>query len=400
MHPNKIKALAAAYFNETAAIRKHLHRHPELSFQEEATAAFVSAKLDAYGIRHRKNIAGHGVVAYIEGKNPGKACLALRADLDALPIQETATHDYASANAGVMHACGHDAHTAMLLTAGRILHEIRHDFRGSITLIFQPAEEVLPGGALGVIDSGVLQQPRAAAILGQHVLPSLESGKIGLRSGPFMASGDEINIRVKGRGGHAAMPEAIHDTVLIASQIVVSLQQLVSRMAPPSVPSVLSFGRLIADGLHNIIPDEVLIQGTFRTFDETWREKAKGHIRQIAEHTAAAAGAAAEVNIDQGYPFLENDAGMSQIAFEAARQFVGPENVMELDMRMTTEDFAHYAQIMPACFYRLGSGNKEKGIQAGLHTSDFDIDESSLQTGSGMMAWMALQQLNDLCNKA
>lgn len=400
MHANKIKALAAAYFRETVDMRRHIHRHPELSFQEEATAAFVSAKLDAYGIKHRKNVAGHGLVAHIKGKEPHKACLALRADMDALPIQEKAAHDYVSENAGVMHACGHDAHTAMLLTAARILHESRDVFQGTFTIIFQPAEEVLPGGALGIIDAGVLQQPAAGAILGQHVLPSLESGKIGLRAGPFMASGDEINIRVRGKGGHAAMPEMINDTVLIASQIVVSLQQVVSRMAPPAVPTVLSFGRLKADGLHNIIPDEVLIQGTFRTFDEKWREKAKVHIKQIAEHTAAAAGAKTEVVIDRGYPFLENDAKMTQIAIEAARQFVGPENLIELEARMTTEDFAHYAQIMPACFYRLGTGNKEKGIQAGLHTPHFDIDESSLKTGSGLLAWTALQQLDHLIKKS
>jgi amidohydrolase len=396
MLSNKIKELAARYYQETVSLRQQLHQHPELSFQEKDTASAVSVKLSEYGIEHTTGVSGHGIVAHIRGRLPDTACLALRAELDALPIQETNTHNYCSQIQGVMHACGHDAHMAMLLTAGRILNDLNQHFEGTIKLIFQPAEEVLPGGALGIIESGALLNPDAKAMIAQHVLPTLESGKIGFRPGAFMASGDEINIRVKGRGGHAAMPDQINDTVLVAAQIIVNLQQIVSRLAPPSIPTVLSFGRVQANGLHNIIPDEVLIQGTFRTFDEKWRSKAKEHIINIATHTAAASGAKAEVLIDHGYPFLVNDIALTQIAAEAARVYAGPENVVELEQRMTTEDFAHYAQHMPSCFYRLGTGNTNKGISAGLHSSNFDIDESSLELGSGLMAWIALEQLRQL----
>jgi amidohydrolase len=396
MLSNKIKELAARYYQETLSIRQHLHRNPELSFQEKATASAVSAKLKAYSIEHTTNISGHGIVAHICGRSPEAACLALRAELDALPIQETNTHNYCSQNPGVMHACGHDAHMAMLLTAGRILNDLKQHFKGTIKLVFQPAEEVLPGGALGIIESGALLNPDAKAIFAQHVLPTLESGKIGFRAGAFMASGDEINIKIKGKGGHAAMPDQINDTVLVAAQIIVNLQQIVSRLAPPSIPTVLSFGRVQANGLHNIIPDEVLIQGTFRTFDEKWRAQAKENIIRIATHTAAASGTEAEVLIDQGYPFLVNHAALTQTAADAARAYAGPENVVELAQRMTTEDFAHYAQLMPSCFYRLGTGNVGKGITAGLHNPGFDIDENSLELGSGLMAWIALEQLRQL----
>lgn len=396
MQAGKIKELAARYFRDTVDIRRHLHRHPELSFQEKETAKFISKMLKDYGISHEVDIAGHGIVAIIEGQNSDGPCMALRADMDALPIQEKATHDYASCKAGVMHACGHDAHTAMLLTAGRIIFEMRQHFSGIIKLIFQPAEEMLPGGALGMIDAGVLEKPKVSAIIGQHVHPSLEAGMIGFKAGPFMASGDEINIKVKGKGGHAAMPEAIDDTVLIASQIVIGLQQIVSRHAPPSIPTVLSFGRLIANGFHNIIPDEVIIQGTLRTFNEAWRQKAKDHIIQIAQNTAAASGAIAEVQIDHGYPFLVNNDKLTSIAMEAAITYLGSENVVQLEQRMTTEDFGHYSHRIPACFYRLGTGNTRNNITSGLHTPTFDIDETSLETGSGLMAYMALQQLNKI----
>ena len=392
MH-RKVQELAASFFVETVAIRRHLHQHPELSFQEKETAAFISAKLKEYGISHQTGIAGHGIVALIEGKNPGKRCIALRADMDALPIREQSSQPYCSRNEGVMHACGHDAHSAILLSAGRILKEIKNDFEGTIKLIFQPAEEKLPGGAKAMIDAGVLQNPEVNAIIGLHVLPSMESGSLGFRAGPFMASGDEVNITVKGKGGHAAMPDLITDTVLIASQIIVNLQQVVSRMAPPSTPTVLSFGRLIAEGSYNIIPAEVTIQGTFRTFDENWREKARNQIALIAQHTAIAAGATAEVFIEKGYPVLLNNDKITAQAQTAVIEFFGKEAVTDLPQRMTTEDFGWYSHEIPACFFRLGTANNAKGINSALHTSTFDIDESSLETGVASMAWIALKLL-------
>jgi amidohydrolase len=396
MVQSHIKELAARFFHETVFYRQHIHRHPELSFMESETAAFVSSKLKEFGIPHKKDIGGHGIIALIEGRNPSDKCTALRADLDALPIQEISTKSYCSVNEGVMHACGHDVHTAMLLSAGRILHEMRQHFNGTVKLIFQPAEEKLPGGAVEIIRAGGLENPRPDQIIGQHVLPTLESGKVGFRSGAFMASGDEINIRVIGKGGHAAMPEKINDTVLIASQIVVNLQQVVSRISSPLIPTVLSFGKFIANGAHNVIPSEVLIQGTFRTFDEIWRSKAKEHIIRIAQQTAIAGGAKAEVVIEQGYPFLWNDAETTRVARQAAIEYLGKENVVDLDQRMTTEDFAWYSQQLPACFYRIGTYNSAQKVNGDLHTSTFDIDESMLETGTGLMAWIALKQLSNL----
>ncbi|MDP3462527.1 MAG: M20 family metallopeptidase [Bacteroidales bacterium] len=389
----QIKELSARYFSDTVTLRRYLHQHPELSFHEANTAALVSRKLQEYGIPHQKDVSGHGLVALIEGRNPQEQCVGLRADLDALPIDEQASHSYISLNKGVMHACGHDAHTAMLLSAGRILNDLKKHFTGSVKLLFQPAEEKLPGGALGMIEAGVLHNPDVLALTGQHVLPTLDAGKVGFRTGAFMASTDEITILIRGKGGHAAMPDQINDTVLIASQVVVALQQIVSRMAPPLVPTVLSFGRMIANGAYNIIPDEVLIQGTFRTFDESWRAKAKEHIRQIATHTAAAAGANAVVEIQDGYPVLINDKKVTLAAIEAAKAYLGEENVILIDQRMTAEDFAWYTHAVPSCFYRIGTANASKGISSGLHTPQFDIDEAMLEHGSGLMAWIAISQL-------
>ncbi len=388
-----IKELAARFYHETVFVRQHLHRHPELSFQESDTASFVASKLKEYGIPFKKDIGGHGIIALIEGNNPTEHCTALRADLDALPIQESSNESYCSVNEGIMHACGHDAHTAMMLTAGRILFELRHHFDGTVKLIFQPAEEKLPGGALEIIRAGGLENPKPKQIIGQHVLPTLESGKVGFRTGAFMASSDEINIRVTGKGGHAAMPDKFTDTVLIASQIVVNLQQIVSRFASPLMPTVLSFGKIIANGAHNVIPSEVLIQGTFRTFNEEWRAKAKEHITRIAQQTALAGGGNAEVHIEHGYPFLWNDEFTTKTAQKSAIEYLGKENVVELDQRMTAEDFAWYSHQLPACFYRIGTRNESLKITSDLHTSTFDIDESVLESGSGLMAWIALSNL-------
>ena len=393
---DKIKQLSQDFFDETIANRRHIHRHPELSFEEEKTAAFISKKLTEYAIPHHANIGGHGLIGLIGKANKNGKCIALRADFDALPIQETNTHEFVSLHAGVMHACGHDAHTSMLLTAARILKQLENQFEGQIKLVFQPAEEKLPGGALGIIKDGGLKNPDAQRIVGQHVFPGLEAGYVGFREGAYMASADEITIRVKGKGGHGAMPDQINDSVLAAAQLIVNLQQIVSRLAPPIVPSVLSFGKVIAEGAFNIIPDEVFIQGTFRTFDEVWRAAAKKHIHRIAQATAQAFDLNIEVFIEDGYPFVMNDSETTKIAKQAAIEYLGEEKVVDLEQRMTAEDFAYYSQLMPASFYRIGTANASKGIVSNLHTSTFDIDEQSLLFGPGLMAWIAVKQLKKL----
>ncbi|MDY0085648.1 MAG: M20 family metallopeptidase [Bacteroidales bacterium] len=396
MLKEKIQKLSLDFYQETVANRRHIHQNPELSFQEKNTARFISQKLSEYGIAHQTDVGGNGIVGLIGKASASDKCIALRADMDALPIQETNTHDFVSKIPGVMHACGHDAHTSMLLTAARILKQIEMHLEGQIKLIFQPAEEKLPGGALGMIKAGVLKNPEVKRIVGQHVFPGLEAGLVGFRTGAYMASADEITIRIKGTGGHAAMPDQINDTVLTAAHLIVNLQQVISRFAPPVVPSVLSFGKVIAQGAFNIIPDEVLIQGTFRTFDEAWRKKAKNHIRTITENTVDAAGMKAEILIEDGYPFLMNEVQTSLIAKQAAIAYLGVEKVIDLDQRMTAEDFAWYSQQIPATFYRIGTANKAKGINSNLHTSTFDIDEESLLAGPGLMAWIAVEQLKNL----
>ncbi|HOI31912.1 MAG: amidohydrolase [Bacteroidales bacterium] len=396
MLKEKIHHLSLGFYQETVANRRHIHQNPELSFQEKNTARYISQKLTEYGIAHQTNIGGNGIVGLIGKASASGKCIALRADMDALPIQETNSHDFISKNPGIMHACGHDAHTSMLLTAARILKQIEEHLEGQIKLIFQPAEEKLPGGAVGMIDAGVLKNPEVQRIVGQHVFPGLEAGLVGFRTGAYMASADEITIRIKGKGGHAAMPDQINDTVLTAAHLIVNLQQVTSRFAPPVVPSVLSFGKLIAEGAFNIIPDEVLIQGTFRTFDENWRAKAKKLIRTIATNTVDAVGMKADVFIEDGYPFLMNEAQTTLIAKEAAITYLGADKVVDLDQRMTAEDFAWYSQYIPATFYRIGTANKAKGINSNLHTSTFDIDEESLLAGPGLMAWIAVEQLKNL----
>lgn len=381
---------------ELIKTRRHLHANPELSFKEFKTAAYISDLLKKWGIPHETGVGGNGIVGIIRGKNPDSKVIALRADMDALPIIEQNKVEYKSMNNGVMHACGHDVHTTCLLGAAKILNQLKNEFEGSIKLIFQHAEEKLPGGAIQMIEAGVLKNPIPKAIIGQHVFPDLEVGKVGFRGGMYMASSDEINLYVRGKGGHAAMPEKHSDTVLAASQIIVALQQVVSRKASPQMPTVLSFGKIVADGAYNVIPDEVSIFGTFRTFDEEWRAEAHRNITLIAQSVAVAYGCECEVVIEKGYPFLVNDENVTRTATEAAIEFLGQENVIELNMRMTAEDFASYSQLVPACFYRLGTANAAKGINSALHTPTFDVDEKSIETGTGLMVWVALKQLQNL----
>ena len=389
-----IQSLAEDLFEKTRETRRYLHSHPELSYQEKETSAYIASRLKEIGIPHQTGVGGHGVVGLIEGgKGPGRI-LALRADMDALPIEETATHAYCSERPGVMHACGHDVHTAILLSVSELLWKIRDDFAGTVKLIFQPAEEKMPGGASLMIADGVLQNPAPEAILGEHVHPELDAGMVGFRPGMFMASADELYLSVRGKGGHAAMPHTLVDTVYIASQIINGMQQLVSRRANPIIPTVLSFGKIWSEGgATNVIPDEVRIEGTLRTMDKAWREEAHALLHELCRDIAKAFGGSCELKIVKGYPPLVNDEELTRFCMEQSKRFLGEDKVVELPMRMGAEDFAYYAQELPACFYRLGTGGPEGRFRSPLHTSTFDINEQSLLTGVGLMAWLGFCEL-------
>jgi amidohydrolase len=390
---SKIKALSEHYFQEILEIRHHIHANPELSFEEFNTADFIQNKLAEFGISNVQRIAKTGITFCLEGREKGKT-IALRADIDALPIKEANQVDYKSKNEGVMHACGHDVHTSNLLGVAKILLELKGEFSGTVKFIFQPGEEKSPGGASILIKEGVLKNPEPEKILGQHVMPLIPEGKVGFRKGKYMASADEIYLTVKGKGGHAAMPENFIDPIVISCQIIIALQQVVSRMANPKIPSVLSFGKIAGGNVNNVIPDEVTIDGTFRTFDEKWRKEALQKIEDISTGIAASMGATCEVHIAGGYPFLVNDEEYTQKNIDAAIAYMGEENVEELDLWMAAEDFAFYTHEVPGCFYRLGTRNESKGITSGVHTPTFDIDENALKTGMGLMAYLAITELN------
>ena len=375
-----IKERAKLYKEEVIEIRRHLHQNPELSFQEFNTSKFVCDKLDEYGIEYEKGIVKTGIVGLIKGTNPASKTIALRADLDALPILEENNVSYKSVNEGVMHACGHDVHTSSLLGVAKILNEVRDQFNGTVKLIFQPGEEKLPGGASLMIAEGVLENPAPASIIGQHVYPQLDAGKVGFRSGMYMASCDELYVTIKGKGGHAALPHQNIDPILISSHIIIALQQLISRIIPPTIPAVLSFGKISGNGATNIIPDRVELEGTFRIMNEEWRAVAHQKMIKMAESIGESMGGECIFRLEKGYPFLVNDDNVTGQAKAAAIEFLGSENVIDLDLRMTAEDFAYYSQLKPACFYRLGIKNKADNITPGLHTSTFNIDESAIET--------------------
>jgi len=392
----KIKDLAHLYFEEVVNIRRHLHQHPELSYEEVETGQFIAKKLKAYGVEHEHGCAENGVVALIKGKNPSKKIIALRADIDALPITEANDVPYKSKNEGIMHACGHDVHTSSLLGVAKILMELKNDFEGTIKLIFQPAEEKLPGGASIMIKEGVLENPKPISILGQHVHPPLEAGKIGLKGGMYMASADELSMTVTGKGGHGALPHESVDPIVITSHIIVALQQIVSRNANPTTPTVLTFGKINSDGgATNIIPNSVKVIGTFRTMNEEWRVDAHQRMKKMATSIAEGMGGVCNFEIAKGYPFLVNNEELTEKTRMAAVEYLGKENVVELPIRMTAEDFSYYSQEMPACFYRLGTGNKAKGITSPVHTNTFDIDESALELSIGLMTWLAIRELQE-----
>lgn len=384
---------AAFIESDIIAFRRDLHAHPELSGMEHRTSARVQEELHKLGIEFRAGIAGTGVVAWIDGK-PGGPCIGLRADMDALPIHELNDIDYRSSHPGIMHACGHDVHSACLLGAATLLKRTAEHWSGRVLLIFQPSEEKFPSGAKAMIDEGILDEFMPACIIAQHVTPELEFGKIGFRKGMFMASADEIYLTIKGKGGHASQPQNVIDPILTSAHILVALQQLVSRKANPNTPSVLSFGDIQGNGATNIIPDEVRLKGTLRTFDEKWRAEAHDWIRKTSTGIASSMGAQCEVYIPEGNPFVYNHERLTDILMEVSADSLGSDKTVEMPLRMGSEDFAYFSHKIPSSFYRLGTGNPERGITHGIHTPHFNVDERAIRLGMEFMANAAIELLN------
>ena len=389
-----IRQKAEEYFDEVVSIRRHIHQHPELSKQEKNTMDFISGKLSEYSIPFTDNVGGYGIVGIIEGRDQQGLCIALRADMDALPINEANEVGYKSVNPGVMHACGHDVHIACLLGAAKILNSLRNEFRGKVKLFFQPSEETYPGGAIRMIQNGVMQNPKPDFVLAQHVFPFLSAGQVGFRPGMFMASTDEFFITVKGKGGHGAMPQTAIDPILIASHIVIALQQIVSRNANPLVSTVVTVGKITGEGRTNVIPETVRLEGTIRTFDEAWRSKVHETLQRIANGTAEAMGGSCDITIDRGYPFLFNNEELTTRLTSMATEYLGENNVKPMEQKMGAEDFAYFANEVPGCLFGLGIADPSVGTGPNLHTAGFHVDESSIQTGMAMLAWMAMKVLN------
>ncbi len=387
---DRIRSQAAALSPELLRWRHHLHAHPELSFQERETAAFIEGELRALGMEVRTNVAGTGVVGVLKGRGEGRT-IALRADMDALPINEANTCDYRSVNAGVMHACGHDVHMTCVLGAAHLLHSLRAEWSGSVMFVFQPGEEKIPGGASLMVNENALSDPRPAAIIGQHCTPELETGKLGFREGPFMASSDELYITVKGKGGHAALPERLIDPIVISAHLMLRLKAEFAAYRPDE-KLVLAFGKVNANGATNVVPDEVRIAGTLRAFNEPLRDELHAWLPKRAQEICAEYGGSCDFEVRKGYPVLVNDAALTRRMRSAAEAYMGKENVITMDQRMGSEDFAFYTHVMPGCFYRLGTGTSGQPFR-GLHTPTFDIDEQALEIGAGLMAWGAINEL-------
>jgi amidohydrolase len=385
------KQLSKKFHEDIVGIRRHIHANPELSFVEFKTSEFVCSLLEEMDIPYEKGMVKTGIVGTIEGKNPTKRTVALRAELDALPIFEKNDISYKSTNEGVMHACGHDVHMASMLGAAKILNSTKEDWEGTVKLVFQPGEEKLPGGAIQMIDAGLLEDINASSMLALHVLPSMEVGRVGFRPGPYMASADEIYLKVKGQGGHAALPALNIDPIPMAAEILVALNEIKPDF---DTPMVLAFGKIVAAGATNVIPNEVEIEGTFRAMNEEWRDEVHRRVESTAKEIAEKHGGSCEVLIKKGYPCLVNDEQVAKDAKENAQDYLGTDKVDDLDLRMTADDFASFSQRMPACFLRLGVGNKEKGISSGVHTDTFNIDERALEVSAGLMAWLTYNELN------
>ncbi len=390
----KIRQLSTDHHAQIVAIRRHIHAHPELSFQEYNTAKFIAQTLKDLGLSVQEGIANTGLMVQIEGKNPSKNIVALRADIDALPIQEENQVSYKSQVDGVMHACGHDVHTSSLIGTAIILNQLKESFEGTIKLIFQPAEEKAPGGAIAMIREGVLQNPAPSVILAQHVSSLIPAGKIGFTKGTVMASTDELHLTIKGKGGHAAMPHLTVDPILIAAHIVVALQQIVSRNIDPIKPCVLSICKMAAGEATNVIPEVAHLAGTLRTTNEEFRQEAKQKITHLCQSIAQCMGGSCEVNIVQGYPATYNDPVLTTRTMQAAEEYMGADKVQNMDMCMAGEDFAYFAQAIPGCYYLLGVQNKEMGIDSFVHTPTFNVDEEALAIAPGLMAWLAINELH------
>ena len=388
-----IQNLSHEVHQQVVQHRRHLHSYPELSFKEHNTAAYIKKQLDEMNIPW-KSVAKTGVLAMIGGI-PSDQVVALRADIDALPIHELNNVPYASQHSGVMHACGHDFHTSSLLGTANILNTLKDKFKGTVKLLFQPGEEVIPGGATLMIKDNVLENPKPQAVIGQHAMPRIEAGKVGFKSGKFMASTDTLKVKITGKGGHGAQPHQNVDPVVIASHIIIALQQIISRNKNPREPSVLSFGKVMANGAFNVIPDEVYMEGTFRAMNETWRNEAHKKMITMAERMAEGMGGKCEFNIVRGYPFLINEEKLTAQVRAYSEDYVGKENVLDEEIWMAAEDFAYYSQVADSCFYLCGVGNEAKGINSSLHTPTFDIDESALALSTGLMAYIAVKRLGN-----
>lgn len=387
MLKQKIQLLSEKYFARVIEIRRHIHAHPELSWQETETSKLIAEELMRCGIGVQTKVAVNGVVGILSGKNPGSRCIALRADMDALPISEQNEVSYCSRNEGVMHACGHDVHTANLLGVAMILSELKTEINGTIKFIFQPSEEKIPSGAEAMIQAGVLQNPQVDKIFGLHVSPEIEAGHFGFCAGKFMASSDEIYLTVNGKGGHAARVEEIKNPLLIAAEILLELRML----SNPQVPVVLSFGKIEGKGATNVVPDKVEIAGTLRCFDEMLRKQIHQQIAFLCERVAEKYLTHCDIYVLKGYPVLVNNVDTTISAKQATIEYLSDKKVLDIPPRMGSEDFAYYTHQVPSCFYRLGVGNKKKGIVSGLHTSTFNVDEEALKESIGLMSWLALQ---------
>lgn len=383
---SRIAALADKHYARVLELRRHLHANPELSWNENNTAALVADELRKLGFEVQTGVAKTGVVGILRTNNPDSKCVALRADMDALPINEQSDKPYCSTKPGVMHACGHDVHTSNLLGAAMILAELKGELQGTYKFIFQPSEEKIPSGADAMVKEGVLSNPKVDKIFGLHVTPELEAGKVGFCAGCFMASSDEIYLTVHGKGGHAAQPQKLVNPLLIAADILMATKDITDL----NVPVVLSFGKIEGKGATNVVPDTVEIAGTLRCFDETLRAKMQQELTDLFMSIAAKHGGTCEVNILKGYPVLVNDIDATNAAKISARQYMGDAQVVDMPIRMGSEDFAYYTHHVPACFYRLGTGNDAKGTTKGLHTPSFDIDEVVLRQSTGLLAWLAV----------
>lgn len=394
MNPNLhdiIKLKAEEVFEKVQGYRTHLHMHPELSYQEHETMKYVSDRLQEIGIEHKAGIGETGVVGIIRGDHhsDSDSCIALRADLDALPIQEENDVPYKSLKDGIMHACGHDVHTSILLGAAEVLYSLRNELPQPVKLVFQPGEEKNPGGATYMIRDGVLDNPKVDKMFALHVFPDMEVGRLGFKEGIYMASCDEIYVDIHGVGGHGATPHKCVDPIIIGANILTSIQQIVSRKCDPKIPCVLSFGHFEALGATNVIPSKAHLKGTFRTMNENWRAEGLTLIKSSIEQIAAASGGTADVEISKGYPYLENHPETTQAMRSIAQQHFGEDKIEDLPIRLTAEDFSYYSQEVPVCFFRLGVRNEAKGITFGVHHPRFDIDQNSLKIGIEAMVLAA-----------